>query len=65
MDPACHDLGRGEGILAFLLTLDAVNFGSGNFPAIFTCPEQSGFRTVAPVNALRLDNLLWHRTQTL
>jgi hypothetical protein len=47
MDPACHYLGRGEATLAFLLTLDAVNFGSGYFPAIFTRPEQSGFRTVA------------------
>jgi hypothetical protein len=47
MDPACHYLGHGEATLAFLLTLDAVNFGSGYFPAIFARPEQSGFLTVA------------------
>jgi hypothetical protein len=47
MDPACHYLGHGEATLAFLLTLDAVNFGSGSFPAIFARPEQSGFLTVA------------------
>ena len=47
IDPACHYLGRGEATVAFLLTLDAVNFGSGYFPAILPRPEQSGFRTVA------------------
>jgi hypothetical protein len=47
MDPACHYLGHGEATLAFLLTLDAVNFGSGYFPDILPRPEQSGFRTVA------------------
>lgn len=47
MDAACHYLGRGEATVAFLLTLDAVNFGSGYFPAILPRPEQSGFLTVA------------------
>lgn len=47
MDPACHYLGHGEATLVFLLTLDAVNFGSGYFPAILDRPEQSGFLTVA------------------
>jgi len=47
IDPDCHYLGAGEATVAFLLTLDAVNFGSGYFPAIFDRPEQSGFFTVA------------------
>lgn len=47
MDPAYHYLGHGEATLAFLFTLDAINFGSGYFPAILPRPEQSGFRTVA------------------
>jgi len=47
MDPACHYLGHEEATLAFLLTLDAVNFGSGYFPDIFSSAERSGFRTVA------------------
>lgn len=47
MAPACHYLGRGKATLAMLLTHDAVNFGSGYFPASFARPEQSGFLTVA------------------
>jgi hypothetical protein len=34
LDPRCHVLGQGEATVAFFLTLEAVNFGSGAFPDI-------------------------------
>lgn len=46
MDPAIHYLGHGDGTVAYYLTLDAVNFGSGYFPEIFG-PRQSGYRAIA------------------
>jgi hypothetical protein len=46
MDPATHYLGQGRDTLAYYLTLDAINFGSGYFPDIFGY-RQSGYRTVA------------------
>ncbi len=47
MDPASHFLGREEGTVVFLLTLDAINFGSGFFPRLFGNPLQSGYLTIA------------------
>lgn len=47
MDPAIHYLGRGRDTVAYLITLDAVNFGSGYFPDILKDPRRSGYRTVA------------------
>lgn len=47
MDPSLHHLGHGEETTAFLITLDAVNFGSGYFPDILPDPRLSGYRTVA------------------
>ena len=32
VDPGCHYLGHGCGTVAFFLTLNTVNFGSGYFP---------------------------------
>ena len=32
LDPGCHYLGKEEKTVAFLLTLDTINFGSGYFP---------------------------------
>jgi hypothetical protein len=46
MDPAIHYLGHDEGTVAYYLTLDAVNFGSGYFPDIFG-DRQSGYRRIA------------------
>lgn len=46
MDPAIHYLGQGPDTLAYYLTLDAINFGSGFFPDIFGS-FRSGYRTVA------------------
>jgi len=47
MDPAIHYLGHGRDTVAYFLTLDAVNFGSGYFPDIFKDPGRSGYRAVA------------------
>jgi len=47
MDPQCHYLNRGEDTVAFILTLDTVNFGSGYFPFLKKFPGMSGYFTVA------------------
>lgn len=47
LDPACHHLGRGEDTASFLLTLNAVNFGSGYFPHLRKRAGMSGYFTVA------------------
>ena len=46
LDPATHYLGHGKDTLAFVLLLDAVNFGSGYFPHIRKRPGHSGYFTV-------------------
>ncbi len=51
LDPAHHLLGRGGDTLAYVITLDAINFGSGWFPYIEKRPALSGYFTVA--HALR------------
>jgi hypothetical protein len=47
LDPATHYLDHGKDTLAFVLMLDAVNFGSGYFPHIRKRPGHSGYFTVA------------------
>ncbi len=47
LDPATHHLGHGKDTLAFILALDAINFGSGYFPHIRKRPGHSGYFTVA------------------
>ena len=47
LDPDCHYLGRQEDTLAFLLTLDTINFGSGYFPYLRKRPGMSGYFTMA------------------
>ncbi|HOG46878.1 MAG TPA: queuosine salvage family protein [Anaerolineae bacterium] len=47
IDPATHYLGHGDDTVAFLLTLDAINFGSGYFPRLKKRPGLSGYFTVA------------------
>jgi hypothetical protein len=47
LDPATHYLGRGQGTLAYVLALDAINFGSGYFPHLRKRPGMSGYFTVA------------------
>jgi hypothetical protein len=46
-DAAHHYVGDPEAMLAFNLTLDAVNFGSGYFPHLRKRPGKSGYFTVA------------------
>jgi hypothetical protein len=47
LDPARHFLEGEEGTLAYFVTLDAINFGSGYFPQLRKRPGMSGYFTVA------------------
>jgi len=47
LDSSCHYLGKEEDTVNFLLTLDAINFGSGYFPYLRKRPGMSGYFTVA------------------
>jgi hypothetical protein len=47
LDPATHYLGEPDATLAYLVTLDAINFGSGYFPRLKKRPGLSGYFTVA------------------
>src|SRR5918996_1691440 len=54
LDPEAHYLeGSPEDVAAYLLTLDAVNFGSGWFPTLRKRAGSSGYFTVAPALADR------------
>ncbi len=46
-DPTIHHLGAGADTVAFFVTLGAVNFGSGWFPALAKRPGRSGYGTIA------------------
>jgi hypothetical protein len=46
-DPVHHYQGDLQATLAFVLTLDAINFGSGWFPHLAKRPKHSGYLTVA------------------
>lgn len=46
-DALHHHAGDPEAVLAFNITLDAVNFGSGYFPHLIKRPGKSGYFTVA------------------
>jgi hypothetical protein len=47
IDPDTHYLDRGEGTVAFFITLDAINFGSGYFPHLRKRAGKSGYFTIA------------------
>jgi hypothetical protein len=47
LDPAHQDLGSPEATLAYVLILDAINFGSGWFPKLRKRPGHSGYFTIA------------------
>ena len=48
LDPVTHFVeGDEDAVAAFLLTLDAINFGSGWFPTLSKRPGMSGYFTVA------------------
>jgi len=46
-DPAHQRVGGTHATLAFVLTLNAINFGSGYFPFLSKRPGLSGYRTIA------------------
>jgi hypothetical protein len=46
-DGASHYIGHGDDTVAFFLTLDAINFGSGYFAVLRKRPGMSGYFTVA------------------
>ncbi|MEM8707612.1 MAG: queuosine salvage family protein [Actinomycetota bacterium] len=46
-DPGQEAIGDAESTAAFVLTLDAINFGSGYFPFLRKRPGHSGYHTVA------------------
>jgi len=47
LDPQTHYVGEPESTLAYVVTLDAINFGSGYFPYLHKRPGLSGYFTVA------------------
>src|SRR6266550_3904200 len=47
LDAVTHYLGLPDETLAYVLTLDAINFGSGYFPKLTKRPGLSGYFTVA------------------
>jgi len=47
LDPTTHYFGAPDDTLAFVVTLDAINFGSGYFPRVRKRPGMSGYFTVA------------------
>jgi hypothetical protein len=46
-DPGHHRVGDDAAILAFVFTLNAINFGSGWFPFLRKRPQASGYLTIA------------------
>ncbi len=46
-DPGQEPVGRPESTAAFVMSLDAINFGSGYFPYLQKRPGMSGYHTVA------------------
>ncbi len=55
LDPAHHRLGDAEATLAYVVSLDAINFGSGWFPVLAKRPGLSGYYTVATALRERFD----------
>src|SRR5258708_186643 len=47
LDPATHFFGEPDATLAYVVQLDAINFGSGYFPRLGKRPGMSGYFTVA------------------
>ena len=54
-DPAHHHRGDVHSTLAFVLTLDAINFGSGWFPHLDKRPHRSGYLSIASALKRRFD----------
>jgi hypothetical protein len=47
LDPEAHYVGEPDAMLAYVVVLDAINFGSGYFPWLRKRPGRSGYFTVA------------------
>lgn len=47
IDDGRHYIGYGDDTMAFIITLDTVNFGSGFFPHLQKRPNMSGYYTIA------------------
>ena len=47
IDPQSHYLEGGNDTVAFIVTLDSINFGSGYFPHLHKRPGMSGYFTIA------------------
>ncbi len=47
LDPDCHYFGRSDETAAFILTLDAVNFGSASFDHRFSFAGKTGYSAIA------------------
>lgn len=47
LDPTSHFIGPPDSTLAFFVTLDTINFGSGYFPHLNKLPGKSGYFTIA------------------
>jgi hypothetical protein len=47
LDPKAHYIGAPAETIAFFVTLDSINFGSGYFPHLSKLPGRSGYFTVA------------------
>lgn len=60
LDPRCHYLGKEEKTVAFLLTLDTINFGSGYFPHLRKRPGMSGYFNDLDQLTIFADNLVPH-----
>lgn len=68
IDPDTHYLGLGKDTVAFFITLDTINFGSGYFPHLRKRAGKSGYFTIAaslndifrnqgPLNAVQLSRM--------
>ena len=56
IDRRYHYIGNAQDTVAYILTLDAVNFGSGYFPLLLKRPNLSGYFTIASSLKDRFEN---------
>jgi hypothetical protein len=63
LDPQAHFIGQPRETIAFFITLDAINFGSGYFPHLKKLPNRSGYFTIAThlANHFRTNGPIWPR----
>lgn len=63
LDPLAHFVGQPRDTIAFFITLDSINFGSGYFPNLKKLPNRSGYFTIAThmANHFRANGPIWPR----